>query len=141
MSLQLQRLIDLGAAEVINYRTTPEWGKKALELTGGVDHVIEVGGAGTLDQSLRAVRPMGHIAMIGVLAAAPSFNWVPILMKSVRMHGIFVGSREMFKSMNRAIAHHRLKPIVDRTFEFNQAREAMEYMKSGAHVGKVVIHL
>lgn len=128
-----------GAAETINYKSTPEWGKKALELTGGVDHVIEVGGAGTLDQSLRAVRPMGHVALIGVLAGGQAFNWVPILMKSIRMQGIFVGSREMFEAMNRAIGFHRLKPIIDRTFDFTAAREAMEYMKSGAHFGKVVI--
>ncbi len=129
----------LGAAETINYKSTPEWGKKAIELVGPVDHVVEVGGAGTLNESLRAVRPGGHIALIGVLAGAPSFNWVPILMKSVRVHGIFVGSREMFEAMNRAIATSGLKPIIDRVFDFDQSREAMQYMQSGSHFGKVVI--
>ena len=136
---KLARAKELGAAECINYKSVPEWGKKAVELTGGVDHVVEVGGAGTLNESLRAVRHGGHVALIGVLAAAPSFNWVPILMKAIRVHGIFVGSREMFEAMNRAIAVVGMKPIIDRTFDFAQAREAMQYMQSGAHFGKVVI--
>lgn len=136
---KLARAKQLGAAETINYKSVPEWGKKALELTGGVDHVVEVGGAGTLNESLRAVRPGGHIALIGVLAGGQAFNWVPILMKSVRLQGIFVGSREMFEAMNRAIAVSGLKPVIDRVFDFNQSREAMQYMQSGAHFGKVVI--
>jgi NADPH:quinone reductase-like Zn-dependent oxidoreductase len=136
---KLARAKELGASEVINYKSVPEWGKKALELVGPVDHVVEVGGAGTLTESLRAVRHGGHIALIGVLAAAGSFNWVPILMKAVRVHGIFVGSREMFEAMNRAIAVAGFKPVIDRTFDFERAREAMQYMQTGAHFGKVVI--
>jgi NADPH:quinone reductase-like Zn-dependent oxidoreductase len=138
---KLARAKQLGASELINYKTTPEWGKKALELVGPLDHVVEVGGAGTLNESIRAVRHGGHIALIGVLANAPSFNWVPILMKAIRLHGIFVGSREMFEAMNRAIATSGIKAAIDNVFDFGQAREAMQYMQSGAHFGKVVIRL
>ena len=100
---KLSRARDLGASDVVNYKTTPEWGKAVLGLTGGagVDHVVEVGGAGTLGQSLRAVKVGGHVAMIGVLTGAGEAGVTPILMKSVRVQGIFVGSRAMFEDMNR----------------------------------------
>ena len=103
---KLERARKLGASDGINYKTTPEWGDKVRELTGGrgVDHVVEVGGAGTLGQSLRAVRMGGQISLIGVLSGAGQVNPMPILMKNVRVQGIFVGSREMFEAMNRAIA-------------------------------------
>ena len=137
---KLARVRDLGAVDTINYKTTPEWGKAAAALTGGVDHIVEVGGAGTLGESLRAVRPGGHIALIGVLTGGgQTFNPVPILMKAVRVHGIFVGSRAMFEAMNRAIALHAMKPVIDRVFEFDAAADALRHLQSGAHFGKVVI--
>jgi NADPH:quinone reductase-like Zn-dependent oxidoreductase len=140
---KLERARGLGAAAGINYKTTPEWAEKVRELTGGrgVDHVVEVGGAGTLGQSLRAVRLGGQISLIGVLSGAGQVNPMPILMKNVRVQGIFVGSREMFEAMNRAIAQHQLKPIVDRVFAFNEAVEALRYMESGAHFGKICIRV
>jgi NADPH:quinone reductase-like Zn-dependent oxidoreductase len=140
---KLQRARALGANDTINYKQTPEWGDRVRELTGGrgVDHVIEVGGAGTLGQSLRAVRTGGYIALIGVLAGIGQVNPLPILMKNVRVQGIFVGSREMFEGMNRAIALHQLRPVVDRVFPFDQAVEALRYMENGAHFGKIVIRL
>ncbi len=103
---KLARVAALGASDGINYKTTPEWGRRARELTGGVgvDHVVEVGGAGTFSESLRAVRMGGHISLIGVLSGAGQINPTPILMKSVRVQGIFVGSRVMFEAMNEAIA-------------------------------------
>ncbi len=107
----------------------------------GVDHVIEVGGAGTLAQSLRAVRTGGHIALIGVLSGYGQFNPLPILMKSVRISGIYVGSREMFETMNRAVALHQLRPVVDRVFPFSAAVDAFRCMESAAHFGKIVIRL
>jgi len=136
-----ERLRELGASEVINYRTTPEWSKPARSFTGGrgVDHVVEVGGAGTLEQSLRAVRRGGTISLIGRLAAPGEFNPNWIFIKSVRVQGIYVGSREMFENMNRAIAAAGLKPVVDRVFAFEEAREALGYLASGAHFGKVCI--
>jgi NADPH:quinone reductase-like Zn-dependent oxidoreductase len=138
---KLDRVSRMGASEGINYKETPEWGDRARELSGGagVDHVVEVGGAGTLHQSLRAVRTGGGIYLIGVLSGAGSVNPIPILMKNVRVQGIFVGSREMFEAMNRAIALHQLRPVVDRVFAFGEIREALRYLESGAHFGKVCL--
>jgi NADPH:quinone reductase-like Zn-dependent oxidoreductase len=141
---KLERARQLGASDGINYRTTPDWEERVRELTGGggVDHVVEVGGAGTLAKSLKAVRMGGHISLIGVLAnGGGQVNPIPILMKTVRVQGIFVGSREMFEAMNRAIALHQLRPVVDRVFPFAEAREAFRYLQSGAHFGKVCIRL
>jgi NADPH:quinone reductase-like Zn-dependent oxidoreductase len=138
---KLAKAMRLGASDGINYKTTPDWDKKALELTGGrgVDFVVEVGGAGTLPQSMKAVRSGGQISLIGVLSGGGQVNPMPILMKNIRVQGIFVGSREMFEAMNRAIALHKLQPVVDRVFPFAEAVEAFRYMESGAHFGKVAI--
>jgi NADPH:quinone reductase-like Zn-dependent oxidoreductase len=138
---KLAKAIKLGASDGINYKTTPDWDKKALELTGGrgVDFVVEVGGAGTLPQSMKAVRSGGQISLIGVLTGGGQVNPMPILMKNIRVQGIFVGSREMFEAMNRAISLHKVEPVVDRVFPFEQAVEAFRYMESGAHFGKVAI--
>jgi NADPH:quinone reductase-like Zn-dependent oxidoreductase len=140
---KLVRVKELGASDGINYRTTPEWGETVRHLTGGrgVDHVIEVGGAGTLAQSLRAVRTGGHIALIGVLSGYGQVNPLPILMKGVRVTGIYVGSRDMFEAMNRAIALNGLRPIVDRVFPFTDAVAAFRHMEAAAHFGKIVIRL
>jgi NADPH:quinone reductase-like Zn-dependent oxidoreductase len=136
---KLARAKQLGAAEGINYKTTPEWGKQAAAM-GGIDHVVEVGGAGTLGESLRAVRYGGHVALIGVLSGGgQTFNPVPILMKGVRVQGIFVGSREMFEAMNAAIALSGLKPVIDRVFPFDQAADALKHMQTASHFGKIVI--
>lgn len=136
---KLSRAKALGADELINYKSVPEWGKRAFELTGGVDHVVEVGGGGTLPESLRAVRHGGHIALIGILSGTAPANPLPILMKGIRVQGIYVGSREMFEAMNRAITFHRLKPVIDRVFAFDQAVDALMYLQSGKHFGKIVI--
>lgn len=138
---KLARVRELGAAEGINYKSTPEWGRRVRELTGGVgvDHVVEVGGAGTMGESLQAVRMGGRISLIGILSGTGQFNPVPILMKGIRVQGIFVGSRAMFEAMNETIARHQLHPIVDRTFGFNEVQAALHHMESGAHFGKIVI--
>lgn len=140
---KLARARSMGAWEVINYKTVPDWEELVRKMTGtGVDHVVEVGGSGTLMKSLRAVRMAGTVSVIGALSGgAGEVSPLPILMKSVRVQGVFVGSREMFEAMNRAILAHRMTPVVDRVFGFEQAREAMHYMESGAHFGKVVIRL
>jgi NADPH:quinone reductase-like Zn-dependent oxidoreductase len=139
---KMARVRQLGASDVINYKETPEWGDTVRELTGGgVDHVIEVGGAGTLNQSLRAVRTAGRIELIGVLADPANVNPVPILMKGVRVQGIFVGSRAMFEAMNRAIALHQLRPVVDRVFPFAEVRQALRHMESAAHFGKICLRI
>jgi NADPH:quinone reductase-like Zn-dependent oxidoreductase len=142
--VKLARLRELGAAAVINYRTTPEWGKRALELTTGrgVDHVVEVGGAGTLVNSFHAVRSGGRISLIGLLTGfGGEFNPLMVLFKSVCFQGIRVGSRDMFEAMNRAIATCQLRPVIDRTFPFAEAPEAYRYLESGAHFGKVCIRV
>jgi NADPH:quinone reductase-like Zn-dependent oxidoreductase len=140
---KLERARTLGASDGINYNTTPDWDARARELTGrGVDHVVEVGGAGTLSRSLRAVRMGGHVSMIGVLTGGSAeVNTLPILMKTVRVQGIFVGSRAMFEAMNRAISQHAMRPVVDRVFPFEQTPDAYRHMESGAHFGKIVIRL
>ena len=140
---KLERLADLGADNCINYRTRDDWETAVLELTGkaGVDHVVEVGGAGTLSKSAAAVRVGGHIALIGALTGAGSFNPLQIFMKSVRLQGIFVGSRKMFEDMNRAISLNKLRPVIDRVFDFDQVREALSYMESGSHFGKIVVKI
>jgi NADPH:quinone reductase-like Zn-dependent oxidoreductase len=140
---KLARVLKMGASDGINYKQTPEWGDKVRELSGGagVDHVVEVGGAGTLNQSLRAVRMGGHIALIGVLAGPGNVHTMPILMKSVRVQGIYVGSRAMFEAMNRAIALHQLRPVVDRVFAFAEIRQALRHMESATHFGKICLRL
>ncbi len=137
---KLERVLKLGASDGINYKTTAEWGRKARELTGrvGVDHVVEVGGAGTLAQSLEAVRIGGRISLIGVLTGG-TVNPVPILMKNITVQGIYVGSREMFEAMNNAIALNGLKPVIDRVFPFSELPDALRHMESGAHFGKIVL--
>jgi len=140
---KLARLREMGATEVINYRTTPEWGKRTFELTAhGVDHVVEVGGAGTLANSFEAVRPGGRISLIGLLTGfGGEFNPLVVLFKSVCFQGIRVGSREMFEAMNRAIAAAQLRPVIDRTFPFAEAPQAYRHLESGAHFGKVCIRI
>ena len=140
---KLARAIELGAAEGINYAAVPDWDKRARTLTAGkgVDMIVEVGGAGTLPTSLKAVRLGGYIALIGILTGGGEFNPVPILMKHIRVQGIYVGSRRMFENMNRAIETAELHPVVDRVFNFDQAREAMTYMEKGEHFGKIVIRV
>jgi NADPH:quinone reductase-like Zn-dependent oxidoreductase len=141
---KLERARQLGASDGVNYKTTPDWEEKVRDLTGGVgvDHVVEVGGPGTLAKSLRAVRMNGRISLIGVLSGATGqVNPMPILMKNVRVQGIYVGSREMFEAMNRAIALNKLRPVVDRVFGFGEIRAALQYMESGAHFGKICLKL
>lgn len=132
---------ELGADETINYKKAPDWDKEALRLTDGigVDHVVEVGGAGTLSRSVNSTRIGGRVALIGVLASGNDFDPISVLLKNIRMQGILVGSRQMFEDMNRAIEANRLKPIVDRTFAFEEARKALESLESGSHFGKIVL--
>ena len=136
---KLERVRELGASDVINYKTAADWDRKARELTGrGVDHVVEVGGAGTLPQSLEAVRIGGRVSLIGVLTGG-TVNPIPIVMKTITAQGIYVGSRDMFEAMNSAIALAGLRPVVDRVFAFSELPQALRYMESGAHFGKIVL--
>jgi NADPH:quinone reductase-like Zn-dependent oxidoreductase len=138
---KLKRLKEMGASEVINYKTTPEWDKRVLELTGGlgVDHVVEIGGAGTLPKSINAVKSGGVVSLIGILAGAGSIDPMGLLFKNARVQGIMVGSHEMFEAMNRAMAVNKVHPVIDKVFPFSEAREAYQHLASGAHFGKVCI--
>lgn len=140
---KLEQARKLGANHLINYRENPDWDKAVLEITEkrGVDHVVEVGGAGTLQKSLNAVKMGGHIAVIGVLSGKGDVNPVSILMKAIKLQGIFVGSREMFEQMNLFISKHSIKPIIDKVFAFEDAQAALKYMESGSHFGKIVIKI
>jgi NADPH:quinone reductase-like Zn-dependent oxidoreductase len=139
---KIERACSLGASRGINYKETPDWDKRATEMTGGVgvDHVVELGGAGTINRSLRAVRLGGRISVIGALAGgAGDVSTVSILMKNIRVQGIFVGSRAMFEDMNRAISLHKMQPFVDRVFRFDEAREALRHIESASHFGKICL--
>jgi NADPH:quinone reductase-like Zn-dependent oxidoreductase len=139
---KLQRAQSLGASDVINYKTKPKWDEEARALTGtvGVDHVVEVGGSDTLPRSLRAVRPGGSISLIGILSGVdPVVSPTSILMNSIRVQGIYVGSRAMFERMNRAIEFHQIKPVIDRVFPWTDYKEALRYMQTQQHFGKICL--
>ncbi len=139
---KLERAKALGADETINYKTQPEWAKAALELTGGagVDHVVEVGGAGTLNQSLEAAKVGGRIEVIGVLSGFSQQIAMPTLFgKNLRMIGLSVGSREMFEGMVAAIDKAGMKPVIDKTFTFDQLPDALRCMKDAGHFGKICV--
>jgi NADPH:quinone reductase-like Zn-dependent oxidoreductase len=136
-------LKSLGAAAVINYVDTPDWHEKVVELTDGrgVDCVVEIGGPGTLAQSIKCLAVGGHISLIGSSLSRPGIMLDPLLLggRGMTLGSISVGSRADFEAMNRAIALHRLRPVVDRVFPFAEAQEAYRYFESRAHFGKVVI--
>jgi NADPH:quinone reductase-like Zn-dependent oxidoreductase len=138
---KIERVKAMGAHATINYKTTPDWDKPVRQLTNGVgvDHVVEVGGAGTLPLTSKSVRRGGHIALIGVLAGGSNFDPRLMMLKAARLQGIYVGSREMFEEMNRAISLAGLRPVIDRVFEFAELQDALGYLASGAHFGKVCI--
>jgi NADPH:quinone reductase-like Zn-dependent oxidoreductase len=141
---KLARVRAMGADETINYREVPAWGVRARELTGGagVDHVVEVGGAGTLQQSLQAVRFGGTISLIGNLAGTKTeLLLTHVFMQKIRLNGILVGDRESFEAMNRAIALHRLRPVVDRVFPLEDSRAAFAHLAAGEHFGKICVRI
>lgn len=142
-SEKIDKLHELEIVETINYREREDWDKAVLELVGkpGVDHVVEVGGAGTLARSINAVRIGGHVALIGALTGAAGFSPTTVFMKSIRLQGIYTGSRLMFEDMNRAISVNKLEPVIDRVFEFDEIGEAFKHMESGSHFGKIVVKI
>lgn len=140
---KLERLRELGASHTINYREREDWDRAAVEFAGKdrIDHVVEVGGAGTLARSINAVRVGGHVALVGALTEAAAFSPINIFMKAVRVQGIFVGSKKMFVDMNRAITAAKLRPVIDRIFEFENFQEALAHLESGTHFGKIVVRI
>jgi NADPH:quinone reductase-like Zn-dependent oxidoreductase len=141
---KLSRALALGASHGINYTTTPAWGRAVRDLTGGegVDHVVEVGGANTLSQSIQATRPGGTISLIGVLSGAvKDLNITPILMQNIRVQGVLVGHQDSFGAMSSAFALHGTRPVIDQVFPFADTRAAFDHLASGRHFGKICISL
>lgn len=139
---KLERIRALGADHTINYVTEPEWGKAVLRLTGGrgVDHVIELGGPGTLPQSLAAVRVGGHVSMIGTVTGYSGVvSTAALLIKQIRLQGVAVGNRRQQQDMVRAIEATGLRPIIDRSFALEALADAFRYEKSGQHFGKIAV--
>jgi NADPH:quinone reductase-like Zn-dependent oxidoreductase len=139
---RLERVKQLGADAGINYRSTPEWAKATRDITAGrgYDLILELGGEKTLPQSLRCIRPGGTVAMIGILSgSAMATSLGLIITRQVRLQGVTVGHRDGFEAMLRAIDQHRLKPVVDRVFPFEELKEAMAYLQTGAQFGKVCL--
>ncbi|MBL8344224.1 MAG: NAD(P)-dependent alcohol dehydrogenase [Rubrivivax sp.] len=139
---RLARVKQLGADAGVNYRSTPEWAKATREITGGrgYDLILELGGEKTLPQSLRCIRPGGTLAMIGILSGSAMATPLGLIItRQVRLQGVTVGHRDGFEAMVRAIEQHRLRPVVDRVFAFEELKEAMAYLQSGAQFGKVCV--
>lgn len=139
---KLERARQLGATHLINYREHPRWSKEVKRVTNGehVDLVVEVGGAGTFDESAKSVRVGGQISLIGVLAQAERPpNLTRILMQNIRVQGILVGHRRSFEDLNRALEANEIRPVIDRTFPWKEAGDALEYLARGKHFGKIVL--
>lgn len=139
---KLERLSALGADYTINYKTTPAWGQQVLELTSGqgVDHVIEVGGPGTLPESIDAVRIGGHISLIGVLTGrSGEVPTAKLMAKQARLQGLIVGSRAHQQEMIRAIEANDMHPVIDRSFTLDDIADAFRYEESGKHFGKICL--
>jgi NADPH:quinone reductase-like Zn-dependent oxidoreductase len=139
---KIARAKKLGADAAINYKTTPEWYRATRDIVGdgGYDHIVELGGEKTLPQSLRCIRPGGTLSMIGVLSGGVmSAQLGLVVTRQVRLQGITVGNRDGFEAMLRAFEQHKVRPVLDRTFAFEELKEAMAYLKKGAHFGKVCI--
>jgi NADPH:quinone reductase-like Zn-dependent oxidoreductase len=137
-----ERALAMGAAHVIDYKADPKWGETARSLTGGrgVDVVVEVGGPGTFDQSVAALRYGGTMSILGVLTGTRGeVNTYGVFHKALRVVGVYVGSVSMFESLLRAVEISRIEPVIDRSFRFDEARAAYEHLASGQHFGKVVI--
>jgi NADPH:quinone reductase-like Zn-dependent oxidoreductase len=139
---KLERAKDLGADHVINYRSNPDWGKEAWDWTGGlgIDHVVEVGGPGTLPQSIAAVRVGGHISLIGVLTGRGGEVPTAFLMaKQARLQGLIVGNRRHQTEFVRGIEAMGLRPVIDRSFRLEEIAEAFRHQESGRHFGKICL--
>jgi len=141
---KLARAAALGADETINYQQHPDWENEVLALTDGqgVDHIVELGAAGTLPHSYQAIGPHGEIALIGVISSpSGDLNPWPLMRKLATLRGIFVGGKPLFAGLLKAVAFHEIHPVIDSVFELDTAVEAYKYLKSAKHFGKVVIRV
>ena len=135
---------NLGAKYLINYSKNPDWDKQVLEITNnkGVELVVEVAGASTINQSIKVTKRGGSIALIGILSGVEaSINLIPILMNSINIRGIFVGTKIMFEQMNRVLNYSNIMPQIDKEFSFDETKEAFLYLSSQKHCGKICINL
>lgn len=139
---KLARAGDLGADELINYRQTPDWEARVLELTAGVgvDVTVETGGGGTLEKTIEATRVGGTISLIGVLTGG-TINPSAVMRKSIRLQGVYVGNRRMFESMNAAFSVNLIHPVIDQVIDFEDARAAYHAMRAAGHFGKLVVRI
>jgi NADPH:quinone reductase-like Zn-dependent oxidoreductase len=138
------RLAQMGVASTIDYTTDSKWGDtaRAAAGNGGVDLVVEVGGAGTFDQSIASLRYGGHMSLLGILAGTQGpINTYAIFHKNIRIRGVYVGSVAMFERLVRVLEYSTIDPVIDRVFSFDETRAAYEHLASGAHFGKVVIRV
>ena len=137
---KLARAASLGADEMINYRQTPDWQARVLELTAGVgvDVTVETGGGGTLEKTIEATRVGGTVSLIGVLTAG-AINPSNVMRKSIRLQGVYVGNRRMFEEMNAALSLNQVTPVIDQLFAFDDARSAYQVMREASHFGKLVV--
>jgi NADPH:quinone reductase-like Zn-dependent oxidoreductase len=141
---KLSRAQALGADHCINYRTTPDWGEQARALNGGrgVDVVVEIGGEGTLRQSIVALGRGGHIAIVGYLAGIDlGLNVFDLIERNANLHGVSVGSAEAFAQMMNFVAEHALQPVIDKTYSLEDTGEALRDIVKGAHFGKLVVSI
>ena len=141
---KLERVRELGADHLINYKEVEAWGPRALEITGGrgVDCVVEIGGAGTLDQSMLATRVGGHVALIGVLAGfAGPVQTALLFSKNLKVQGLTVGSRAMQQDMIAAIEANGIKPVISDTFALADLADAFRHQESGSHFGKIAVEI
>jgi len=137
-----ERLKGMGAEAVINYKTDTRWGKTIFTMTdGGVDHVLDVGGGSTMKQSIEAARIGGSVIAIGILGNGRKgeVTWPKLFFKHIKLHGIAVGNRQMQEDMVAAIDANGIKPLVDRSFKFDELAAAFRYQESGQHFGKIVV--
>lgn len=141
---KLERARALGADHAINYRREPDWEQRVLELTDGrgADKVVDLGGVGTLPHSYQAVGPQGEILVIGVMTRPEGdLSPYPLMIKRATLRGIFVGDREHFEALLRAVVVNALEPVIDRTFDFDSAPDAYSYLESARHIGKVAVSM
>jgi NADPH:quinone reductase-like Zn-dependent oxidoreductase len=134
----------MGADGLINYRKTPDWDREVLRLTegAGVDHVVEVGGAGTLPKSLQAAGLHSQVDIIGVLTGLTNnIDFLPVMAKNLRVQGILVGSRAMLERLIDAVGPNGIRPVIDKVFPFGEAVEAYRHLASAQHIGKVLVKL
>jgi NADPH:quinone reductase-like Zn-dependent oxidoreductase len=138
----LRRATKLGADVAINYKTDPEWWQTVRTATDGlgVDHVVDVGGQDTLNQSVKALKPGGFIAVVGLLTGIEcKLDVLTFLLHNSRLEGITVGSRQSFEEMNRFLEEHQLHPVVDAVFPWSKTQEALRELKAGKHFGKLIL--